>query len=416
MSPASRVCIVVAQAADPGCAPDARVPSALRSLGGALEVHVVPDVASVDAALRERDVDLVVVDPASGPLARELLAALHETAPPVLVVTPPGAESQAAAAFAGGAADCVARGPELPELLPRMALEQIARQRLRRERGRMQRQVRLSEKLATVGQLAASVAHEINNPLGFIHANLLQMSEYAEALAGAWEQVEALAAAVESGKPDAAESAAAALREASEAADVRFLLEDLRNALRESREGSERVRRIVRELRGFARPDPGEARDIDPRECLEATLRMAGPRVQAVADVERDYAATPRVRCNPHELEQVLLNLVMNACQAMEAAREARGGTGPRGVLRLRAARDGDAAVLEVGDTGVGIPARDRDRIFEPFYTTKDVGEGMGLGLATVFAIAERLGGRVEVESREGEGASFRLRLPAAPA
>ena len=270
-------------------------------------------------------------------------------------------------------------------------------------------QVLQTEKMASIGQLAAGVAHEINNPMGFIHANLFQMAEYVGDLRGVWERVEELQKAAARGSVDEIDRAAGELRSAAEDVDVAFVLSDLAKAIRESQEGSERIRHIVRDLRDFSHQDTGERALADLNQCLDSTASIVWPMIKDLVVLEKDYADLGNVYCYPMQMKQVFMNLLVNAFQAIQDRVGADGGTG---TIRLRTMLEGDWAVVSVSDDGVGIAPEHIDRIFDPFFTTKRVGSGTGLGLSTSYGIVQRHGGRIEVEGTKGGGASFRVCLP----
>ncbi|MEE2679615.1 MAG: ATP-binding protein, partial [Myxococcota bacterium] len=273
----------------------------------------------------------------------------------------------------------------------------------------LQQQVLQTEKMAAIGQLAAGVAHEINNPMGFIHANLFQMAEYVADLRRVSDAVDVLRKAAAAGDPTEIAEAATCLGAVSDEADVDFLLSDLAKAIRESQEGSERIRHIVQDLRDFSHQDTGERVVADLNQCLDSTANIVWPMMKHVVVLEREYADIPGVRCFPMQLKQVFMNLLVNAFQAIEAKLETDPGTG---TILLRTVHRGDQVVVSVTDSGVGIRDDDVDRIFDPFFTTKKVGEGTGLGLSTAYNIVQRHGGLLDVESVPGEGATFRLTLP----
>jgi signal transduction histidine kinase len=255
------------------------------------------------------------------------------------------------------------------------------------------------------------VAHEINNPMGFIHANLAQMAEYVSDLRRVWDGVAELQKAVDRGDGQDVERAAAALQSGADEADVAFLLADLAKAIRESQEGSLRIRHIVRDLRHFSHPDTGERVLTDLNQCLDSTASIAWPMMKHRSVLlEKHYAEPLHVFCYPMQIQQVFMNLIVNAFQAIE---ERVGASGASGTIRLRTSNDEEWAVVSVSDDGVGIPPDRVDRIFDPFFTTKKVGAGMGLGLSTSYGIVQRHGGRIQVESAPGEGTEFRVFLPA---
>lgn len=278
------------------------------------------------------------------------------------------------------------------------------------EMRQLQRQVLQTEKMASIGQLAAGVAHEINNPMGFIHANLFQMNEYVAELRRVWTHVEQLQKCLDPARPEPA-----ALRQAAEQlaalvdeVDVSFVLSDLAKAIRESQEGSERIRHIVQDLRDFSHHDK-ERVPADLNLCLDSTANIVWPMMKHLVVLEKEYRELPALDCFPMQLKQVFMNLLVNAFQAIE---EKLGSSGELGRIRLVTERVGDDVIVSVSDTGTGIAPEHLDRIFDPFFTTKKVGVGTGLGLATCFNIVQRHGGTLRVESVPGEGTTCRVVLP----
>jgi signal transduction histidine kinase len=237
-----------------------------------------------------------------------------------------------------------------------------------------QAQLMQSEKMRSLGQLVAGVAHELNNPIGFVHANLQLLEGYVAKLIAA------------QGRGERVERA----REA------------IQKLLSRSREGTQRVKHIVQDLRTFSRMDQAELGDADLNEELERTLSLMEPRFKGGVRLERDLGELPRVRCLPGQLNQVFMNLVMNACDALDG----------KGRVTVRTRANGDGVTLVFEDDGPGIPPEYRERIFEPFFTTKPVGRGTGLGLSISHGIIERHGGRMSVECPAGGGTVFRIELP----
>jgi PAS domain S-box-containing protein len=273
----------------------------------------------------------------------------------------------------------------------------------------LERQVLQSEKLASLGQLAAGVAHEINNPMGFIHANLAQMAEYARDLRRAWNRVEELQKAIGGARREEIEATAERLAATADEVDVGFLLSDLAKAIRESQEGSERIRHIVADLRDFSHQDTGERVPADVNQCLESTANIVWPMMKHLVVLEKEYQELPAVSCYPMQLKQVFMNLLVNAFQSIEE-RSGSGGAGGR--VRLRTRRAAGGVEVQVEDDGLGIPIEHQGRLFDPFFTTKKVGMGTGLGLSTCYSIVRRHGGSIRVESAPGRGALFRVWLP----
>jgi PAS domain S-box-containing protein len=273
----------------------------------------------------------------------------------------------------------------------------------------LQRQVLQTEKMASIGQLAAGVAHEINNPMGFIHANLYQMSEYLRDLEGYWQAVDELRDAAGSGAPDAARRSAAELEKLAKEIDLDFLRADFGKAVRESQEGSERIRHIVRDLREFSHQGSGERTLADVNQCVDSTASIVWTMMKHSVVLEKEYQDLPPIRCHPMQLKQVFMNLLVNAYQAID---ELVGNSGDQGVIRIETSTRAEGVVITISDTGVGIPRANQARIFDPFFTTKEVGAGTGLGLSTSYGIVERHGGTMTVTSEPGCGSSFEVWLP----
>jgi two-component system NtrC family sensor kinase len=275
----------------------------------------------------------------------------------------------------------------------------------------LQRQVVQTEKMASIGQLAAGVAHEINNPMGFVHANLFQMDEYVGDLRRLVDGAVALAETARRDGAPAVRAAAEAWTALAGKLDLGFLLDDLGKAIRESLEGSERVRHIIQDLRSFAHRDDGEWVSADLNRCLDSTAHIVWTMMKHSVVLRKEYAALPPVRCRPLLLEQVFMNLLVNAYQAIEQRVSAGGGTGEI-VLRTQAVEE--QVRVSVADDGVGIAPENVDRIFDPFFTTKEVGVGTGLGLSTSYEIVRRHGGTMRARARPGGGTVFEVALPVA--
>ncbi len=254
-----------------------------------------------------------------------------------------------------------------------------------------QAQLLQSEKMASIGQLAAGVAHEINNPIGYVYANFNTLSGY----------VTELLAAAKSG--NGSSSGASGSGANAKPLDLEFLSEDLPDLLRETRDGLDRVTKIVRDLKDFSRVDTSDAwESADLVAGLESTLNIVQNEVKYKATIERALVVLPEVVCRPSEINQVFMNLLVNAAQAIPE----------RGVIRLASGFDDGEVWVEVADTGKGMSAEVRNRIFEPFYTTKPVGQGTGLGLSLSYTIVQKHHGRIDVHSEPGRGTTFRITLP----
>ena len=256
-----------------------------------------------------------------------------------------------------------------------------------------------SEKLAAIGQLAAGVAHELNNPIGFVHSNLGTLTDYVRGLID-------LCDIYSLPKPATPEEGALRERDIERLTreiDYSYIHSDIFPLLDESREGLTRVRKIVQDLRDFSREGSKEWEWADLHQGLDSTLNIAWNEIKYKCTVQKRYGDIPRVQCVMSQMNQVFLNLIVNASQAIEIKGEITISTGMEG---------SDHVWISISDTGKGIPQEIQNRIFEPFFTTKPVGVGTGLGLSLVFGILERHHGHIELESKVGEGSTFRIVLP----
>ena len=254
-----------------------------------------------------------------------------------------------------------------------------------------------SEKLASIGQLAAGVAHEINNPICFVNSNLGTLKDYAAKLLDVLAFYESCDPRLQT-DPEIA----ARLQQARRAADIDFLREDMAPLIEESLEGTERVRVIVQDLRDFSRAGESVREWTNLHGCIDSTLNVVRNEIKYKADVVRDYGELPLVECLPSQLNQVFMNLLVNAAQAIAT----------HGTITIRTYVDGDTVRVAISDTGAGIAPEIRARIFDPFFTTKPVGKGTGLGLSLCYGIVERHAGRIEVDSAPGCGSTFTVVLP----
>ena len=260
-----------------------------------------------------------------------------------------------------------------------------------------QGQLLQAEKMASVGQLAAGVAHEINNPIGFIGSNLNSLRGQVGDLLGVLEAYQQAESAL-TGNPDAL----AAIALAKSSADLEFLQQDIGELIDESLEGVGRVKKIVDDLKDFSRIDSAQWQCVNLENGLDSTLNIARNEIKYKAEVTKAYAGLPEIECIAAQINQVFMNLLLNAAQAIDA----------RGIIALRTGYDADNVWVEVADSGKGILPEHLGRIFDPFFTTKPVGQGTGLGLSLAYGIVQRHHGRLEVTSEVGQGTVFRLTLP----
>jgi len=261
---------------------------------------------------------------------------------------------------------------------------------------RSQAKVLHQEKMASIGQLAAGVAHEINNPIGFINSNLSTLGKYLSRLSGFLAvQSECIAAGA---PPEQAES----VRRQQASLKIDYIVKDLEDLVRESLEGAERVRSIVADLKSFSRVDESEYKQADLNECIRSTINIVWNEIKYKATLKKELGEIPRTRCYPQQMNQVFMNLLVNAAHAIEQ----------QGVITVRSWEEEGYACISVADTGRGIPEGNLDRIFEPFFTTKKVGEGTGLGLSITYDIVKKHNGEITVRSEPGKGTVFTVRIP----
>jgi signal transduction histidine kinase len=266
------------------------------------------------------------------------------------------------------------------------------------ERKQLESQLVQSEKLASLGQLAAGVAHEINNPIGFISSNLGSLDGYFKQLQ---EMLDAYRDAEEAiGSTELVER----LRQLRDKVELEFLREDIPLLIKESKDGISRVGQIVKDLKDFSRVDSSqEWQWANVQQGIESTLNIVANELKYKADVVKDYQNLPEIECLPSQINQVIMNLIVNASQAIGPA---------RGTLTLRTGVEAETVWIEVADTGAGITPEHLKKIFDPFFTTKPVGQGTGLGLSLSYGIVKKHRGDISVRSELGVGTTFRVQLP----
>ncbi len=273
-------------------------------------------------------------------------------------------------------------------------------------------ELRQAQKLEAVGRLAAGIAHEINTPVQFVSDSIHFVRDSLGDLTGLVDiEKKLLVGLLEQDKyPQIAE----ALAEAEEAADLTYLKENLPRAMDRALEGLARVATIVQSMKEFAHPDQREMTSVDLNRAIQNTLTIARNEYKYVADVETDFAELPLVKCHPGDINQVVLNIVVNAAHAIA---DVVRGTEERGRITVRTRPvDPQMVLIEISDTGGGIPENIRERIFEPFFTTKEVGRGTGQGLAiSRSVVVDKHGGSLGFDTELKRGTTFRIYLPIHP-
>jgi PAS domain S-box-containing protein len=270
-----------------------------------------------------------------------------------------------------------------------------------------QAQIIQSEKMASIGQLAAGVAHEINNPVAFVNSNLNTMTQYQTQLADLLQKSMKIITALTNGGdcgqlPDFLVAAAADIQDLAEDVDLEFLYEDFPQLIEESLEGAVRIRKIVGDLKDFAHPGEQDRIAADINQGLDTTINIVWNEIKYKAQLIRDYGDIPPVICYPQQLNQVFMNLLVNAAQAIEKD----------GEIVVKTRHDDNCVIVQICDNGCGIPEEIQPKIFDPFFTTKEIGKGTGLGLNMAYNIIKKHNGRIEVASSMGAGTTFTIILP----
>lgn len=266
-----------------------------------------------------------------------------------------------------------------------------------------QNQLVQSEKLASIGQLAAGIAHEINNPLGFVGSNLSVLDQYIHSLLEVSKMVELLKKAIEEKNLDEAVRVNRQIINLEKTSNIEHILSDINNLLQETHNGIERIRLIVKDLKAFARQDKEVKAPFNLNKIFEGVLNIVWSEIKYKADLKQELGEIPLVECNGQQIGQVFINLLVNATQAIQG----------RGVITVRTYAKDDFVYAEITDTGEGIPANIIDKIFDPFFSTKDVSKGTGLGLSISYEIVKNHNGDIKVISEVGRGTTFIVSFPA---
>jgi PAS domain S-box-containing protein len=276
-----------------------------------------------------------------------------------------------------------------------------------KERERMSVELRIAQKLEAVGQLAAGIAHEINTPVQYVGDSVLFLQT---ALLDLERLIDAYRVNFESLPGGVALTAARErIAEAERAADLPFLHAEVPRAFERTLEGIDRVANIVRAMKEFAHPDSNQQAAADVNRALQTTLTIASNEYKYISQVKTSYGEIPHVMCNVGELNQVFLNLIVNAAHAVQES----GKDAATGVIAISTCAGDGVLRVRIEDNGCGIPDANRERIFDPFFTTKEVGKGTGQGLAIARSIiVEKHGGRIDVQSTPGQGTTFTIEIP----
>ena len=266
-----------------------------------------------------------------------------------------------------------------------------------------QQQLLQSERMASIGQLAAGVAHEINNPIGFVSNNMEILQKYIQDYKQVLQMIETIKQPIIDGDIDKARFIIDQLKKFEEEINLNYIINDVNGLLDHSMKGLERVKKIVLDLKTFSRQEKGEIMEqVKIEEVIDGILSIVHNELKYKVELKKEYGDTSLIRCNPQRMGQVLINLLVNASQAIEE----------KGEIRIKTYEQERCLIVEIADTGQGIPPENLKKIFDPFFTTKPVGQGTGLGLSVSYEIVKKHGGDIQVRSKLGEGTTFTVRLP----
>jgi two-component system NtrC family sensor kinase len=266
----------------------------------------------------------------------------------------------------------------------------------------LQTQLLQSEKFSAIGQLAAGVAHEINNPIGFINSNLQTLQQYVVHYTRLLGILNKLEKALKDKDQQGAADVVASWEKIRTETNFAFMGGDIDNLLKESMEGTQKIGKIVADLRTLASPDRGMMNSVNIETLTESMLNIVHNEIKYKAELKKEYGALPLIVCNPQEIGQVFVNLFINAAQAIK----------DKGTITVATYMKDEYVAIDVTDTGCGIAPENITRIFDPLFTTKDPGAGVGLGLSLSYAIVRKHKGTISFNSKSGEGTTFTVMLP----
>ncbi len=327
----------------------------------------------------------------------------------IVVVTGEHGEDLGLQAVAKGAQEYMIKASFNKEMLSRSIRYAIERKRVKEKLDNMQNQLIQNEKLASIGQLAAGVAHEMNTPMGFVASNFATLQKYMNKFLHLFAMYEDLLLTVETGTKEKRIEKMQEVSKHRKEIKIDFILEDLKELFEESKEGIERVTNIVQNLRDFSRIDQAEDFEgYNLNDGINTTLVIAKNEIKYDADIKTEFSELPLIFCNSGRINQVFLNILVNAAQAIRSQEKDGQGT-----IIIRTYATDEEVVCEIADDGPGIPADKISKVFDPFFTTKPVGKGTGLGLSVSYDIVvHKHKGDLLVDSEVGKGTKFTIKLP----
>ena len=284
-------------------------------------------------------------------------------------------------------------------------LDITRRKEMEEEKSDLLIQLTQTDKLASIGQLAAGIAHEINNPVGYVTSNLNSLEEYLADIRKLIELNQTLAQDLkETDLPDHLAKLTEKVTDYAREIDIDFLQEDMEELIKDCIDGLDRIKKIVIDLKDFAHPGKKDIEPVNINACIETTLNVAANELKYKTTVHKDLGDLPLIQGIPQQLNQVFLNILVNAAQAIET----------KGEIRIKTWLKDNNVYLTISDTGCGIDPQHISKIFDPFFTTKEVGKGTGLGMNIAYNIIQQHGGSITVDSKIGKGTTFTVILPAA--
>ncbi|MEO5359634.1 MAG: ATP-binding protein [Nitrospirota bacterium] len=365
---------------------------------GDYEVYKASSAAEAMDILKKTPVDLVLTDQRMpGMTGSELLANIESEYPHMGKILLTGYSDITATvdAINKGRVDKYLTKPWDNDKLRRIVMDvlQVRMQRMMNDNKTVETQLVQSAKMASIGELAAGIAHEINNPVGFIHSNMGNLRKFFLKISDLIAVYDGL---------DLPPSAVETIQKVKTDINYDYLKTRINEMIERSIVGTERIQKIIMDLRSFSRRDTGEAAEADLNEAIDTTSRFLTFEYKERININRDFGTLPKVICNVGKLNQVFLNILANACQAIEG----------NGEVTIKTRSEGDKVRIEISDTGAGIPKDKIDKIFETFFTTKPVGKGTGLGLSISLTIIKQHKGTISVDSEPGKGTTFTIVLP----
>lgn len=319
----------------------------------------------------------------------------------IIIITARVGKEDALKGLGSGADDYIVKPFDFEELLTRVRTgERIVSLEDKYEKAR--KQLMISEKMASIGQLAAGVAHEINNPVGFISSNLKTLGDYHKDLVKLVASYRHLMKSILDDPDSNLYEPASKIAEAEKDMDIDYIVNDIQDLVRDCSEGTDRIKKIVIDMKDFAHPGETKPAMSDINRCIESTLHLVWNEIKYKAEIFKEYGILHEIECVAPQINQVFMNILVNAAQAI---------TG-RGQIRIFTSQKDNGVEIIIKDNGSGIPEDKIDKIFDPFFTTKEPGKGTGLGLHVAYNIIRKHGGTIDVDSVPGEGTQFVIWLP----